>query len=183
MRIENRSQIGGILCAGGALAAMAIALLLGTLAIAGEKVDKKQVIQITAQYLAAPILGEPRKTPNLKMQIDILEAIVAMVSENPLVTGLLTYTGQLNVDSEGNGVGGGTGLLTVIDGDTQAPTGGLWRTKWEFKGNMNGPYTVKVIGHGIAGEVEGMQFSAVATWVEPGLEHYEGQLLNPKAPK
>ena len=63
-----------------------------------------------------------------------------------------------------------------------SPNGGRWVTKWEGKGNPNGSYEVKVIGHGIAGEVEGMQFGLAAQG-GGGVDNYSGQLLDPHAEK
>jgi len=49
-----------------------------------------------------------------------------------------------------------------------------------MKGNPTGSYEGKVMGHGIAGEVEGMQFD-LAGQGGAGVDDYSGQLLDPQA--
>ena len=61
-----------------------------------------------------------------------------------------------------------------------SPTGGLWVTKWEMRGNPTGFYEGKVMGHGIAGEVEGMQFD-LAGQGGGGVDSYSGEILDPQA--
>jgi hypothetical protein len=151
----------------------------------------KQAVEIAAIYLAQPTIGEVDVTPSLNVHIKGLKATQMMLSENPLVTGRLSWKGNVNVDAQGNGVGAGTGTFEVgtwalssgVPVFTPSPLSGQWETKFEIKGNLNGPYTVKVIGHGVAGEVEGMQFIFEARWISTGVDAYSGEILNPHAKK
>ena len=58
----------------------------------------------------------------------------------------------------------------------------MWVTKWEIKGNPNSFYEGKVMGHGVAGEVEGMQFDLAAKG-GGGVDYYSGPVLDPHAKK
>jgi hypothetical protein len=104
-----------------------------------------------------------------------------MVSENPLAAGKLTVTGQFNGDLDLDGVGSGSSVFEVGTWDlstgtpvfTPSAAGGRWTARWELKGVLAGACTVKAIGHGISGEVEGMMYSVegVNAW-DSSLEMY-----------
>ena len=166
---------------------VAAALMFGASpAGAGEK----QAVEAVAVYLAPPESQEVKVTPSGNVHLKGEQAFAAMFSQNELINGLLTWEGNGNLDDKLDGNGGGTGILQVgtwagIDSGKPVftPSGNVWRTKWEFKGNLNGPYTVRVIGHGLTGEVEGMQFKFEAQWVDIGVEHYVGEILDPAAKK
>jgi len=101
-----------------------------------------------------------------------------------LFNGRLTWVGDWNGDAQLNGSGQGTGVFEVGTWDssgafTPSPSGGTWVTKWEVFVNPAGHYTGKVIGHGVAGEVDGMQFDAALAWTGPGVEDYTIQFLDP----
>ncbi len=165
------------------LAGLAALLVWAGPVTAGEK----QAVEITGQYLAID-WGQTSVTPSGNVHVVGLSATVMMVSDNPLVTGRLTWVGIWNGDAELNGGGSGTGLFEVGTWDlssgvpvfTPSPTGALWVTKWEMRGNPNGPYEGKVMGHGIAGEVEGMQFD-LAGLGGAGVDNYSGEVLDPQA--
>ena len=165
------------------LPAFAALLLWAWPATAGEK----QAASVVGTYLGLD-LGQASQTPSGNMHLKDVVAVVMMISDNPLVNGRLTWTGNINTDAQGNGVGSGTGVFEVGTWDfiSGAPvftaSEGLWVTKWEFKGNMFGPYTVKVIAHGVAGEVEGMQFDFAAQG-GGGIDYYSGSILDPHATK
>ncbi len=115
-----------------------------------------------------------------------------MVADNPLLTGRYTAEAICNLDAQLTGVFSGKGVIEVgawalVDGVpvfTPSATGGKWVVKSESKGNLYGPFESKLVGHGIAGEVEGMQF--VLTGQEPEGAPYElfsGEILDPHAQK
>ena len=152
-------------------------------ATAGEK----QTVEIMAQYIAVN-WGQASATPSGNIHVKGMGATAMMMSANPLVTGRLAWVGDWNGDAELNGGGAGTGVFEVGTWDRSSgvpvfipsPTGGQWVTKWEMKGNPNGTYEGKVMGHGVAGEVEGMQFD-LAGQGGGGVDYYSGQLLDPHA--
>jgi hypothetical protein len=163
------------------LPALAALLLWAWPATAGEKTE----VSVVGTYLALD-MGQASQTPSGNMHIKDVVAVVMMISDNPLVTGKLTWTGDINTDALANGGGSGTGVFEVgtWDFSSGAPeftsSEGLWVTKWEFRGNMFGPYTVKVIAHGVDGEVEGMQYSFTAQG-GGGVDNYSGTILDPHA--
>ena len=136
--------------------------------------------------------GQWSVTPSGNIHIDGMLTVVRMISDNPLLNGRLTWVGNINADAEFNGVGSGTGVFEVGTWEfnseseewefTADQKNSIWVTKWEAGGNLLVSYEVKVIGHGIAGEVEGMQFSVIALG-GGGVESYIGQLLDPHAQK
>jgi hypothetical protein len=118
---------------------------------AGEKQD----VEITAIYLAAPALGEPRETPSGNIHFrGVIATPIMMLANNPLLTGRLTWVGDFNLDADWMGVGAGTGILEVgtWNGLEFTPSGGVWVTKWEGKGDMRTAYEIKVMAHGVLGK-------------------------------
>ena len=166
-------------------AAVALYLGLAWAASAGEKQD----IQVAGIYIAYDT-GQGGTTPGGTAHYKGVHAVVIMLSDNPLTNGRLSWQGNSNADPAGNFAGSGTGLFEVgtwdLDTLTFTPSGGVWVTKWEGKGLVENAipisYTVKVIGHGVAGEVEGMHFDVEAVG-GGGFDFYSGQLLDPHAKK
>ena len=165
-------------------AVLAALLVWAWPATAGEK----QTVEIVATYLASD-WGQASVTPSGNIHIKDMGATCMMVSDNPLVTGRLVWVGNANGDAELNAVGAGTGVFEVGTWDlsnpqqpvfTPSPAGGLWVTKWEMKGQFPVNYEGKVMGHGVAGEVEGMQFD-LAGQGGGGVDYYSGELLDPQA--
>ncbi len=114
------------------------------------------------------------------------------VSSNPLVNGRITTEGNFEGDAELNGSGSGPGLFEVGTWDlssgspvfTPSPAGGLWVTTWELRGSMAGlGYVGRVVAHGIAGEVEGMQATSYFQGGGGSTDYYTGQILDPHAKK
>ncbi len=169
------------------LCAAAVALYLGLAwtAAGGEKQD----IQITGIYIAYDP-GEGGPTPGGTAHYKNINAVVIMLSDNPLVNGRLTWQGSANVDPRGNFAASGTGRFEVGTWDlatlTFTPSGGLWVTVWEGQGIMQDltPVSdnIKVVGLGAEGEVEGMQYVTEIVG-GAGMDYYTGQLLDPHARK
>jgi len=59
---------------------------------------EKQTVEITGVYLAID-WGQASVTPSGNVHVDGLSATVMMVSDNPLVTGRLTWAGKWNGDA------------------------------------------------------------------------------------
>jgi hypothetical protein len=150
---------------------------------------EKQTVEGVGTYIGFNP-GQTRATPSGNLHITGMEAEAVVVTDNPLLSGRLTWVGIWNSDAELNGGGSGNGVLEVGTWEfttggpvfTPSPTGGKWVTKWEMKGNLNGPYEGKVIMHGIAGEVDGMQYDSDVEG-GGGFDYYTGQLLDPHAKK
>jgi hypothetical protein len=169
------------------LAAIPVALLVLAWPVTA---GVKQTVEATGIYLAID-MGQASQTPSGNIHVKNISAVVMMESANPLLNGRLTWVGDWNGDAQLNGGGQGTGVFEVGTwaGDlssglvfTPSASGGTWVTKWEVKGNPAGPYAGKVTGHGVAGEVEGMQFDAALTG-GAGVDDYSVQLLDPHAQK
>ncbi len=143
------------------LAGLAVVLVWAGPSIAGVK----QTFTGGSWYLALN-LGEWSVTPSGNIHVRGMGGVEMWVADNALPTGRLTFEGNGNYDAQLNGVGSGTGVLEVgtwavvddVPVFTASPTGGQWVVQWEAKGNLFGPLEVKFVGHGVAGEVEGMQF-------------------------
>jgi hypothetical protein len=150
----------------------------------------KQTVEVTGIYLAVDWGQAKPPTLSGNTHVKNLSAVVMMVSANPLLNGRLTWVGEWNGDAQLNGGGQGTGVFELgtwaltTDGWEFTPSarGGLWVTKWEVFGNPTGATAGKVMGHGVAGEVEGMQFDAAQTG-SLGVDLYNIQLLDPHAPR
>jgi hypothetical protein len=169
------------------LAGLAALLVWAWPALAGVK----HAVEAVAIYLSLDP-GEARATPSGNVHVKDMGAVCMMVSENPLFAGRLTWTGNFEGDAQMNGAGSGTGVFEVGTWDLSSDvpvfipssTGGRWVTKWEARGSLSGlGYVGKVVGHGIAGEVEGMQFDVELVGGITGADYYSGQLLNPQAEK
>ena len=164
-------------------------LAVCALAVTGPAgVGQKQSVEAVAYYLAFDF-GEGSVTPSGNIHISNMAAVCMVTSDNPLFNGRLTWVGNFNGDAELNGAGSGTGILEVGTWDLSSgapvfipsPTGGLWVTRWEAKGSLAGlGYTGKVVGHGVAGEVEAMldtaEFQGDGT-----ADYYRAQILDPHA--
>lgn len=170
----------------GLLAGLAALLVWARPATAGEK----QSVEAVAYYLSFDT-GLTTVTPSGNIHFRGMRAVCMVVSNNRLVNGRITWEGNFEGDEELNGAGSGTGIFEVGTWDlsagspvfTPSPAGGLWVTKWEARGSLAGlGYAGKVVGHGIAGEVEGMQDSF---YFHGGgtTDYYTGQILDPHAKK
>ncbi len=165
------------------VAVLAALLVWAWPATAGEQ----QPVAIVGQYLAMDF-GQASVTPSGNIHLHGAGAVVMMMSENPLVTGRLTWVGDWLGDPELNGAGSGTGVFEVGTWDLSSgapvfvpsPTGGRWVTKWEIRGNPNTFYEGKVMARGVAGEVEGMLLNLAAEG-GGGVDYYSGDLLDPLA--
>ncbi len=110
------------------------------------------------------------------------------MADDPLLTGRFTHEGDCNGDAQRNGVWSGTGVYKIGTWDLSgavpvfvpSPPGGKWAVKWEARMNLDGSAEDKFGGHGIAEEVEGMQFDLAGRWQGPA-GGYEGQILDPHA--
>jgi hypothetical protein len=167
------------------LASLATLLVLAGPAAAGQKV--------TAESVSDAIAFDPGTvavTRSGNLHFTGMRSVNIVLSDNPLATGRLTCVGDFQGDAELNGAGHGKGIFEVGTWDfspdvpvfTRSPAGGLWVTTWQSQGNLLGPFDVNVVGHGVAGEVEGMQFQAEAQG-DAGTGHYAIQLLDPHAKK
>lgn len=160
---------------------LATLLVFALPAVAGEK----QEVFCTGEGLAFDP-GQTTVTPSGRVHLRGMGSEAKMESANPLFTGRLTWVGNFNGDATLTGVGSGTGVFEIGTWDsstappvfTPSPAGGVYVTKWEGRGNPLGPYEIKIIGHGIAGEVEGMQFNVTGVG-SLFLTYYNGQLLDP----
>jgi hypothetical protein len=170
----------------GMLAVMAALLLWAWPATAGEK-QAVENMAITIDFDS----GQTSATPSGNVHIRNLRAVYMVLSDNPLVAGRLTVVGDFNADAQLNGVGSGKSTFEIGTWDLStgapvfipSPTGGLFLGTWESKGNLAGPFTVQSAGHGVAGEVEGMQFNAEGQAPDALSSHYTGWLLDPHAKK
>jgi hypothetical protein len=170
----------------GVLASLAALLVWGQPAVGGEKQD----IQFTAYVLGAEV-GSQSITPSGNTGIEYTSVLNMVVSENPLLNGRLIWQGAINTNAKQVSTGSGTGVFEVGTWDLSGPTpvftpskdGGVYVTKWEFRNSAAGPYHLKVVGHGVAGEVEGLQFVAEAQGYNIYVDVCIGQLLDPKAEK
>jgi hypothetical protein len=170
----------------GMLAVMAALLLWAWPATAGEK----QSVNAVATYLSFDF-GQTSVTPSGNIHLNSMGAVCMVLSANPLATGRLTWVGDFEGDAQLNGSGAGTGIFEVGTWDfssgvpvfESSPAGGLWVTKWETRGSLAGlGYAGKVVGHGVAGEVEGMQENLDFEG-GGGPDQYTGWLLDPHAKK
>jgi hypothetical protein len=168
------------------LAGLAAVLVWAGPAIAGVKQTCEGIGYI---FFFEPSEWSVTPSGNIRMSA---KAGQVMLLDNPLLTGRFTYEGDANMDAQMNGVLSGTGVYEVGTWDfggalpvfTPSPGGGQWVVQWEAKGNLYGPAMTKFVGHGIAGEVEGMQF--VLTGQQPEGELYglySGEVLDPHAQK
>lgn len=136
-------------------------------------------------------LGEMRVTPGGAVHIKGLSAVYMVLSDNPLLAGRLTVTGNFNGDLSLYGVSSGSAIFEVGTWDesavfTPSAAGGLWEGRWEHMGILGGAITRhKAVGHGVAGEVEGMVYAVEGQMVwdetfEMYVTAYSGWLLDPK---
>lgn len=147
------------------------------------RVTAGQPQEVTAlgTYLAPPDLGEIRSTPSGQLHFKGVTAIAAVESPNPLLTGLLTWEGDFQLDPDWNGAASGNGeiLVGTWDGGVFTPTAGKWLTKFEVHGNMAaGPYFGKVVAVGVGGAIDGMRLNLNFTG-GAGVDEYAGLLIQP----
>ena len=167
------------------LAGVAAVLVWAWPATAGQK-QAVEAVSVTLSFDP----GQASATPGGNIHIKGMTAVNMLVSENPLFTGRLTWVGNFNGDAQLNGVGSGTGMFEVGTWDLSSgapvfipsPAGGLYVTTWQGQGNPISAYEVKVVGHGIAGEVAGMQFDVIGNG-DLFSTLYSGELLDPHAEK
>ncbi len=167
-----------------------LALLSWVWPAAGGQKQNLQSIGVSMGFT----MGEMRVTPGGTILIEGLSAVYMMLSDNPLTAGRLTVTGNFNGDSSLYGVSSGSAIFEVgvWDLSSGAPVfkasaaGSQWAGRWELKGILGGAITQhKAVGHGIAGEVQGMVYAVEGQTVwDEGLKMYvtaySGWLLDPK---
>jgi hypothetical protein len=164
---------------------MAALVLAGPL-IAGDT----QSVTATATTLSMDF-GEWHQAANGNVHIRGLKLVYIFEGSSPLISGRLTSVGDFNGDSDLNGVASGTSTLELGSWDFSSgepvfipsPEGGLFVDHWEIKGNASGPYTGKAVGHGLAGEVQGMQYNVQFQGSDTFTAYYGGLLLNPHSKK
>lgn len=142
-----------------------------------------ETVEAVAIFLAPPVPGEVMITPSGNRHVYGVTAIQALVSENPLLTGLLTWEGDFQTDAEWNGVGSGRGeiLVGTWSGATFTPTAGKWLTKFEVHGNMSGgPYEGKLVATGVGGAVDGLRLNLMISG-GGGVDAYTGLLIDSNA--
>ncbi|HEY5911868.1 MAG TPA: hypothetical protein VJA21_14795 [Verrucomicrobiae bacterium] len=149
------------------------------------------------QSIAVPMgfaMEEMRVTPGGIIHVEGLSAVYMMLSDNPLTAGRITVTGNFNGELSLNGVGSGSAIFEGGAWDSTSGTpvfnasadGGLWEGMWEHKGILGGAITQhKAVGHGVAGEVQGMVYAVEGQTVwndefDMYVTVYTGWLLDPK---
>jgi hypothetical protein len=131
---------------------------------------EKQLIQCVAIAVGGSP-GEIKVTPGGTVHIKGLGAVYMMLSDNPLINGRLTVTGNFNGDLELNGVASGSGLFEIGTWDLSsgmpvfeaAADGAYYTSRWEFKGLLAAEGSLKAVGHGIAGAVDGLVYVVEGT--------------------
>ena len=175
----------GLTAAGlGMLAPLAALVLWASPVAASQKVPVSN-LAITIDYTP----GQTHVSANGNVHVKGLQVVYMLLGENPLVVGRLTVTGNFNGDADLNGVGSGSSVLEVGSWDfslgypvfVPSPEGGRFEARWESQGNLQGASTVWAVGHGVAGEVEGMTYSVVGEAGDPLSAVYTGWLLDPHA--
>ncbi len=148
---------------------------------------EKQTVQSVAMAVGYTP-GEMNVTPGGTIHIEGFSVVYMVLSDNPLTNGRLTVTGNFNGDISLNGVGSGSSSFEVGTWDlssgapvfTASAAGSRWASRWESKGILGGAGTIKAVGHGIAGEVEGMVYVVEGQAAPDGSAAYTGWLLDPK---
>lgn len=171
--------------------AMLTGLMVLSWALPVASAEKQPIQSVAIAVGGTP--GEMRVTPGGTVHIKGLGAVYMMLSDNPLITGRLTVTGNFNGDIYLNGVASGSGLFEVGTWDLSSGTpdfkaaadGAYYTSRWVFKGFLAAEGSLKAVGHGIAGSVEGLVYSAVGTtaWDDVlGMytTTWSGWLLDPK---
>ncbi len=133
--------------------------------------------------------GQRQVSANGNVHLHGMKAVYILEANTPLLSGRLTIVGDFNGDADLNGFGAGTATLEVGTWDFSSgkpvfipsPTGGMFVDHWQLKGNVLGPYTLSAVGHGIAGEVDGMQYNVEAEAPNAFTAFYVGFLLDPHA--
>lgn len=175
------------------LVGLGAVLLWAGPAVAGVK----QHVEVVAWWPSplAVDLGEWSVTPSGHIRATGMKAVEILVSDNALLTGRFILESDANSDAELiKTVSSGTGVIEIGTWDfTQtdpeiggpvfvpSPTGGQWFVKGEAKGSYASlSFEGQFVGHGIAGEVEGMQFVLAGHW-EGFQGGYSGEILDPHA--
>jgi hypothetical protein len=111
-------------------------------------------------------------------------------SDDPRVEGRATVVMDLQIKANGDVVIHGTVYKEVgvwdLDGPSGpqfTPSGGVWVGIVEAKGNMAGTLTAVGTLHGIAGEVEGLQYTFEGGGPTFGVDVYTVRVLDPHAKK
>jgi hypothetical protein len=157
---------------------------------------QKQAIQSIAVAVGGSS-GEASVTPGGTVHIRGLSAVYMVLSGNPLTAGRLTVTGNFNGDLSMDGAGSGSGTFEIGTWDLSSgvpvfvasAAGGYFQTRWEVKGVLGGAGSLKGVGHGVAGEAEGMTFvfeGETNVWdseLQTYVTKYTGWLLDPKSEK
>ncbi|MHC1764643.1 MAG: hypothetical protein AB9869_10090 [Verrucomicrobiia bacterium] len=170
----------------GALAVLAALLVWPRPALAGNR--EAVAVELTGYDGMREIVTTP--SGNIHMYLEVWNVVT---SENPLLNGRWFYKGHQNLDADGytsGWSGGGTGVLEVgtwalKNGKwvfTPSPGGGVWESVWHGTRPAGGVPEVRIIAHGVAGEVKGMQLTLVSVdWQHSTV--CIGELLDPKAGK
>ncbi len=170
-----------------------LALVSAAWPVAGGEKQNIQCIAVPMGFT----MEEMRVTPGGTVRVEGLGAVYMMLSDNPLTAGRLTVTGNFNGDLSLYGVSSGSAIFEVGTWDFSSETpvfkasaaGGRWAGRWEHMGILGGAITQhKGVGHGIAGEVQGMVYAVegLTVWDEPSKAYmtvYSGWLLDPNSEK
>jgi hypothetical protein len=152
--------------------------------VSGGEKQAVQSVAIAVGYTP----GKMSVTPGGTIHVEGFTVVYMVLSANPLTNGRLTVTGNFNGDLTLDGVGSGHSSFEVGTWDlssevpafTPSAAGGCWASKWESKGILGGEGAIHALGHGIAGEVEGMIYAVVGQADPDGVAAYTGWLLDPK---
>lgn len=117
-------------------------------------------------YLDPGIWTYPNGNIHVRGMVELYEEASAC----PQLAGLNTVTMNANWDANYAGPIWGTSVNLTTDG-------GVWETTWQGKTFADGSYAYEVVGHGVAGPVEGLNVKLSATnlgWTATILDPHGG---------
>jgi hypothetical protein len=147
----------------------------------------------TCQETAIPIgLLDPgvASFPDGNTHIRGMTIVQAELAADPRVEGRATVVMDLQIKANGDVTIQGVVFKEVGTWDLNdpsnpqfTPSGGVWVGIVEAKGNMTGNLTSTGVLHGIAGEVEGLQYKVEGGGPTSGISSYTIRVLDPQAKK
>lgn len=150
-------------------------------------------LKTTCQETAIPIgLLDPGTVtfPDGNTHIRGMTIVQAELANDPRVVGRATVVMDLQIKPNGDVTLHGTIFKEVGTWDLSdpanpqfTPTGGVWVGIVEAKGNMVGTLTATGVLHGIAGDVEGLQYKFEGGGPTSGISVYTVRVMDPHAKK